>query len=174
MKKVLCLLLVLVFVLSFGACSGKKALTVYAVETDALYISALNSYKEKFPDINIVTFPSYEGLNEQMTTELLSGKGPDVLLFNGLYSTTDYYKLSRSGLFLSLNDYMQSVEDDSFPVLLESGKVRDDQCVLPLSWNLLQAYTTQDLIQQQSYEDKSIYEAFRSEAERLADDNDYA
>ena len=177
MKK-LCLLFVLI--LAFGLCACQKepkTLTVYAVEGDALYTAGIEGYRNANPDVtlNVVKFASYEELNAQMTTELLSGKGPDVLLFNSIYSTTDYYKFSQSGVFLPLDSYMSTLKDDScYTTLLDAGKIGEQQYVLPMSWNLLQIYSTQEAVKQHGYDDAGIYDVLLMEAERLADETQYA
>ena len=172
-----CLLFVFVLVIGLCACQKEQTLTVYTVKDDALYTAAVEGYKNDNPDVilNVVQFASYEELNEQMTIELLSGKGPDVLLFNSLYSTTDYYKLSQSGVFLPLDSYMDSVKDGScYTKLLDAGKIGEQQYVLPMSWNLLQIYSTQDIVEQYGYNDASIYDALVTEAARLAEEEQYA
>ena len=178
MRKI-CLLFVLLFAIFLCACRKEaQSLTVYVVRDDALYTNAVEAYKKENPDValNVVQFASYEELNERMTTELLSGKGPDVLLFNSLNSTTDYYKLSQSGVFLPLDSYMTALQDQSryYTTLLDAGKVGDQQYVLPMSWNLLQVYSTQDIVNQNGYNDTDIYDALLTEADRLAVEEMYA
>lgn len=177
MKK-FCLLFVLILMIGLCACRKEQTLTVYAVKDDALYTAAIADYQKDHPDVtlNVVQFPSYEELNERMTTELLSGKGPDVLLFNSLYSTSDYYKFSQSGVFLPLDSYMTALQDGNryYTKLLAAGKNGDQQYVLPMSWNLLQIYTTQVVVEQCGYETVSIYDALLTEADRLAEEELYA
>ena len=177
MKK-LYFLFILILMISLCACQEEQSLTVYTVKDDALYTAAVAGYQKDHPDVtlNVVPFASYEELNERMTTELLGGKGPDVLLFNSLYSTTDYYKFSQSGVFLPLDSYMTALQDGSryYTKLLDAGKIGDQQYVLPMSWNLLQIYATQDVVQQHGYEDVSIYDALLTEADRLTEEELYA
>lgn len=176
MKK-FCLLFLLILAIGLCACQKEQTLTVYTVEGDALYTAAVEGYKNTNPDVtlNVVKFASYEELNAQMTTELLSGKGPDVLLFNSLYSTTDYYKFSQSGVFLPLDSYMSTLKDGScYTTLLDAGKIGEQQYVLPMSWNLLQIYSTQEIVKQHGYDDESIYDVLLTEADRLAEEAQYA
>ena len=176
MKK-LCLLSLLILVFGLSACQKEQTLTVYTVEGDALYTAAVEGYKNANPDVtlNVVKFATYEALNEQMTTELLSGKGPDVLLFNSIYSTTDYYKFSQSGVFLPLDSYMSSLKDGScYATLLDAGKIGEQQYVLPMSWNLLQIYSIQEIVKQHGYDDENIYAVLLKEADRLTEETQYA
>ena len=56
-----------------------KKLSVYRVETDALYMSLLNTYQKDNSrmELEIKTLPSYEEMKDQLNTETMSGKGPN-------------------------------------------------------------------------------------------------
>lgn len=173
MKRYILFLWVLAAMCLLSACGSSSEVSVYVVETEALYTSALDAYEKGHPDVQLTVeqFDSYEAMNERLNTELMSGEGPDLLLFNSLYSDTDVLKLAGGSAFLSLNEYTDALtENDCYPVLLEGGKINGEQYLLPLSWNLLQAYTSKSLME--GYEGQSLYDAVTAEAQRLADSED--
>lgn len=156
---------------------AKKKLSVYRVETDALYMSALDTYQKENSDLEleIKTFPTYQEMKDQLNTELMSGKGPDVLLYNSLYSESDPLKLADSGAFLSLDSYMEELSNSEyFETILEAGKIGGTQYLLPLSWNFLQAYSSDSLAREQGYQGKSLYEILPAEYNRLESNSDNA
>jgi len=179
MRKRICVLLVLVVTLfSICGCRQKESvpLTVYLVQSEALYKDATEAYIKEYPEaeINILTFESYEEVNERLKTELMSGEGPDVLLFNSDYSGEDPYKLSASGTLMSLDEYMGELADtEYFKVLLDAGIQGEHQYFLPLSWNILQAYSTQERIEEKGY-DHDLYTAIVTESDILKDDENFA
>ena len=154
-----------------------KKLSVYRVETDALYMSALDTYQQENPgiELEIKTFASYDEMKDQLNTELMSGKGPDVLLYNSLQSEADPFKLAKSGTFLSLDSYMENLpSDEYFMEIMKAGVIDGSQYILPLSWNILQTYSTQKLVNEQNYQGQSFYTVLPKEAERLVTESDRA
>lgn len=175
-------ILVILGALTLTACSGSKEdekgpLSVYRVENDALYMSALDTYQKENPELalEVKTFPTYQEMKDQLNTELMSGKGPDVLLYNSLYSESDPFKLADSGAFLSLDSYVEGLSaDEYFGTVLEAGKIGGTQYLMPLSWNFLQVYTSESLAEEQGYQGKSLYEILPAEYNRLENSSDNA
>ena len=125
----------------------KKPLTVYVVETEALYKRAVEEYAEEHSDmkVKIVSFESYDDMEAQLSTELLSGKGPDVLLFNSRTGSADPYKMTISNSVMPLDDMVTELSSDEyFTEILDSGYINGHQYFIPLSWNILQEYCTQE------------------------------
>lgn len=173
MRKYVKSFIVIAMILVFMCGCGQKnstPLTIYVVQTEALYKTALESFVKDYPEakVNVVYFESYDKMQEQLSTELMSGEGPDVLLFNSLYSVEDPYKLSDSGALLVLDEYMEKMAPDVYySTILNAGKMNGHQYFIPLSWNILQAYSSQQLIDEKGYED--LYVAIPVEAETLND-----
>lgn len=167
-KKVFLLLGIVVFL--FCGCSMQSKLNVYVVQEDALYENAVIKYVQDNPkaDLNVEYFENYDQVNERLKTELLSCKGPDVILFNSFYSNEDPYKLAASGSLLQLDDMVEGLsEGEYFKEILDAGILNGGQYFVPLSWNILQAYSTQETIN--TNEAADIYEAFEKEEEALKD-----
>ena len=172
-------ILLLSAILTLTACNtGSKSdekgpLTVYRVESDALYMSALDTYQKENPDLEIKTFPTYQEMKDQLNTELMSGKGPDVLLYNSLYSENDPLKLANSSAFLPLDEYVKELSPDGyFGTVLEAGKIDGTQYLMPLSWNVPLAYTGKSLAEGQNYLDQIFFDILPAEAKRLESDSE--
>lgn len=154
----------------------KTALTVYTLETDALYREAIKAFQKENGNVKlkVVSFETYDEMKNRVNAELMRGKGPDVLLFNSMYDTSDIYKMSSSGNLLELDEYMTSLEEDSyFSAILEAGKTNGHQYFLPLSWNIVQAYSMQENIIEKEYTD-DLYSAFTMESDALKNDDTMA
>lgn len=171
MSKHIKVLVIFAMILSIMCGCGQKEespLIVYVVQTEALYKTAIEFYLKDYPEakVNVVYFESYDKMQEQLSTELMSGKGPDVLLFNSLYSVEEPYKLSDSGALLVLDEQMKKMTPDNyFSTILDAGKMNGHQYFIPFSWNILQAYSSQKMIDEKGYDD--LYVAIPAEAEAL-------
>ena len=99
--------------LLFG-CGKQEKMKVYIVEEDALYESAILKYVQENPktQIEVEYFQTYDEVNDRLKTELLSGGGPDVILFNSFYSKEDIYKLATSGSLLELDHMIEDLSDE--------------------------------------------------------------
>lgn len=156
-------------------CNREEALTVYVVQTEALYMDGVEAFSKEHPEVrlNIVFLESYEEAKDRLDVELMSGAGPDVLLFNSLYSGTDSYKLAMGGAILSLDEEVEALpEGEYFDDILNAGKIDGHQYFVPLSWNLLQIYSSQEKITEKGYTD-DLYTALSSEMQALKGDGDY-
>lgn len=177
MKKKLGLLMVgIIVVLVVLSVSGvlKRPLTVYVDSSVPLYREAVRDFKVKNAEnfkVKIVSFDSYEEMKTRLNSEIMSGKGPDVLLFNGIYDVDDSFKTSASGSLLALDERMSELEEENyFTNILDAGIVNGHQYFLPLSWNILQAYSSQGVIAEKGYND-DMFAAYMEEAAALANDN---
>jgi len=176
MKKIGLMILLVLLSMMFAGCGQKKSLTVYVVETDALYRQAVKGFAEEYTDQNVevVSFESYEQMEEQLSAELLSGKGPDVLLFNSRGGGTDPYKLSQSGAVLVLDDFVSGLSQDGyFTQILDAGKMDEKQYFIPLSWNIMQAYSTKETMENKGYYNEDFYQSLTSEFQELEDDENH-
>lgn len=158
----------------FSGCKEEDTFEVYAVKTDALYQTALNAYvKEHLEDkLQVTYFDSYEAMESRLKTELMSGAGPDVLLFNSYYQTEDIYKLCAGNSLLVLDKQMKTLaENEYFQEILDAGVIDGHQYLVPLSWNILQLYSSEAKMAKNGYVDP--YTAIPKEAEALATEEDY-
>ena len=183
MKRFVNVLIMITIILSlFCGCSAKEStntepsvLTVYVVQFEALYRTAVEEFSKNNPDIelNIEEFESYDEVSERFTTELMSGKGPDVLLFNSLYGSADPYKLSTGQVLLTLDEQVGELSDEKYySSIIDAGKINGHQYFIPFSWNFLQAYSTVDTVEKKGYND-DLYTALSAEAEALENNDNF-
>lgn len=179
MKKKLSLLVMLITMAAsvLGGCGKEDSkLTVYVVQEDPLFDTAIVDYARDYPkaELDVVYFDTYEDVNERLQTEVMSGGGPDVLLFNTLNSDVDPYKVALSGSLMELDEQVAELSDEEyFSEILDAGKFNGHQYYLPLSWNALQVYTSQETMETKEY-DSNWYHTLPAEAEALKGENDMA
>lgn len=177
MKKIKVSVVCVLIALFFLCGCGKKddTLTVYVVRSDALYADAIGKFAEEHPEVklNIVYLESYDEVKERLDTELMSGEGPDVLLFNSLYSAGDPYKLSTGKALLALDERVEGLAEGSyFETIMNAGRVNGHQYFIPLSWNLPQVYSSQGKAEKVG-EGGDLYTALSAEAQALEGDESY-
>ena len=176
MKKKITLLVIGVVILLVINVTGvfNRSLTVYVDKTFPLYQEAVQDFKKENSakiKIKVVTFDSYEEMKARVNTEIMSGKGPDVLLFDSIYDVDDSFKTSASGSLLALDEKMAELDEENyFTNILDAGIANGHQYFLPLSWNILQAYSPQGMINEKGYSD-NMFMAYAEEAVALANDN---
>lgn len=124
MKKFVSILLAVVLIFSVLTCVGCEAdkkeentITYYHYEPHVSPVSILiYQYNEKCENvqnrINIVEFDNIEKMTSQLTTELMAGKGPDIITsaeLSLLSSSTE--KLIKQGVFANIDDIISNSED---------------------------------------------------------------
>ena len=176
MKKKITLLVIGVVILLVLNVTGvfKRTLTVYVDKTFPLYREAVQDFMKENSGkikIKVVTFDSYEEMKARVNTEIMSGNGPDVLLFDGIYDVDDSFKTSASGSLLALDEKMAELDEENyFTNILDAGIANGHQYFLPISWNILQAYSPQGMIDEKGYSD-NMFVAYAEEAAALANDS---
>lgn len=169
------LLLVICMMGMFCGCKKEdEPLKVYAVRSEALYTTAIDAYMKEHSEENIqvTSFDSYEDMETQLKTELMSGAGPDVLLFNSFYNSEDMYKLCTGNSLLALDEQVRSLtRDEYFEEILDAGVMNGHQYFVPLSWNVLQVYSSEKAIDGKEYDEP--YTAIVEEAAALAAEDNY-
>lgn len=149
MKKLLSVfLIILIFILTLTACNNDETVsdrvTIYTVEGSWLigddwvydYNKSVNDYTDK---IDIVKFESNEALKDKLSSELMAGKGPDLILDSTLTLAglsvqklieTDSF-LDINELNLNLNDYSQNILDN---ILVNGKRVYIPTYYIPQFW----------------------------------------
>ena len=129
---------------------------------------AVRRFQNAYPDVEVtlqkISLSEEDGdLNfSQMTTEIMAGKGPDILLMSPFYtyrymksSGMDLYKMMDSGAFLDLREWMEADPDawaDCHPKVLEGARHQGHQYLIPLS------YTMPSLLARKSVLDESGFD----------------
>ena len=124
MKKFVSILLAVVLIFSVLTCVGCEAdkkeentITYYHYEPQVSPVSILiYQYNEKCENvqnrINIVEFDNIEKMTSQLTTELMAGKGPDIITSGELsLLSLSTEKLIKQGVFANIDDIISNSED---------------------------------------------------------------
>ncbi|MBQ4578881.1 MAG: extracellular solute-binding protein [Clostridia bacterium] len=153
----------------------KPTLSVYMVDTDALFVDAVYSFRKQRQDItlDVTSFTTCQAMLDAVKETAPTGGGPDVLLCNSnsLQGEVDGYTLAKSGMFLPLDRFAAQLDPAVYPkVLLDAGSIAGAQYFLPLSYNLLYAYTSQRLMTIKGYSPaEDLYRMLLKESESLTD-----
>jgi len=118
---------------------------------DHLYSSAINIFKQKFPDVEIIytQYDNSQQYNQIIQTEIPAGKGPDLLVFSS-FDFPDIYKVMNTGVFCNLENFINN--DSEFDMTLynetviNSGIYNNTQYIMPLCYNINLLLTTQEAL----------------------------
>lgn len=91
-------------------------LTVYSLRDSDFIRQAITQYQKKNPDIYVrfeQGFTGEDGITQSdalktLNTEIMAGKGPDILLLDEI----DYEKYEEKGLLIDLKEWVQKVQDE--------------------------------------------------------------
>lgn len=151
-KKALSLILALIILLCplLPACTNSSSesntdrLTVYAINEDDILVRFLKKYNaycnvndREEDSVEFIYFDSYEEYEAKLGTELMAGKGPDVL---ALSQNLPIEKLIKNNNLLDLNEVINSLNSDfSFDnlnkVVMDSGVFDGKRYILPLYYS---------------------------------------
>ena len=152
-KKFFCLLSLLVLLLSSMPVSAAEntSLSLWLSDAEAKYCSnAIRMFQEAYPEVqlDVVTYSDLNRNEEipRMQTRLMSGEGPDLLLFS-FYGYDDAYKLMKAQVFAPLDEFMENDEnwnrEDYVETVLDAGVFEGSQYIMPLRYHLPAMLTTQ-------------------------------
>ncbi|MCX7923766.1 MAG: extracellular solute-binding protein [Clostridia bacterium] len=133
----------------------KIELKLYTQNQDVLTSAALVKYNESHKDssIKVTSFEDYEQFRNRLTTELMSGQGPDIIMDMGnsfVSSFNSIYKTMESGVLEDLNGLIAS--DKSFNMadynekVMECGVYKGKRYFVPLSFRADIMTTTKDIM----------------------------
>lgn len=162
------------------------SLTVYCMEGNALFTNAVREYKQMYDiDVKLEIFEDVTEMESRITTESLSGGGPDVYLFNS-DNSLDIQKMMKNGAFYELNKLMEDEmayggyqEEDYYPCMIEAGRYDDRQYILPFSFGMLQFYADSSVMNtyypalQDGYDMQEFLDMLKQECVRVKDTDDY-
>ncbi|MBP3544525.1 MAG: hypothetical protein J6J86_09880 [Lachnospiraceae bacterium] len=166
--------------------SAERQLTVYCEDGIALFTNATREYEQLTDtDVNLVLFEDVTEMESRITTESLSGGGPDVYLFNS-DNSLDIQKMMKNGAFYELNKLMEDEmayggykEEDYYPCMIEAGRYGDRQYILPFSFGMLQFYADSSVMNtyypalQDGYDMQEFLGMLKEECVRVKDTDDY-
>jgi len=136
---------------SGGSLTSSGSLKVYLLEDDSIQRSLVDEYKINYPQVKVeeVVFKDYEDYYTKLSSDLLSGNGPDVVFgYKGV--TERLNKIIESGIFKDLRPLIEKEEefsvDDYNDVIMNSGVYNDKQLFLPYDYSISMYITTKELL----------------------------
>lgn len=124
MKKFVSILLAVVLIFSVLTCVGceadkkeKNTITYYHYEPQVSTVSSLiYDYNKKFGNtdykINVVEFDDMKEMASRLSTEIMAGKGPDIITSGELsLLSLSTEKLIKQGVFANIDDIISNSED---------------------------------------------------------------
>ncbi|MED9903632.1 MAG: ABC transporter substrate-binding protein [Lachnospiraceae bacterium] len=129
-------------------------LTVYSLKENSIIEKMVFDFQEKNPDILI----NYRvGMEEQngasvtdainiLNTEIMAGKGPDVIILNGL----PWQSYSEKGILMNLEGELSSLmgETEFFTNLFEPYQENEGQFAVPVSFKIPVVLNNKNIVQQ--------------------------
>ena len=121
--------------------NNSNELTIYTVKNDTVQKRLIRKYKIENSDIKVneVEFDDYEQYNEALTTDLLVGKGPDVIFaYSGYIERLN--KMVEANLFLDINELLKEDKDFNLEnyntVVMDSGVINNKRFLIPFNYYL--------------------------------------
>jgi len=120
----------------------RDALTIYSLTEDTDVQTLVDAFNVQYPDIPIKVEYGYteedgktrEDALKLLNTEMLAGKGPDLIMLDGLNAES----YIERGLLADLNDVVdyKTIEENVFSHMLKPYKVEGEQFAVPCGFSL--------------------------------------
>ncbi len=144
------------------ALGEEKKLEVYYLKGHDYYGTALGEFNRLYGSaypIKITAFETDEELQNQLTTEIAAGKGPDVVLISA-ESGFDIYKAVKSGNIEELTPYFANDNsfqaDDYYSSVMECTSEWGGQYIVPFTFNLEVLFVEEAQLKEIGYEVEGI------------------
>lgn len=146
--------------------NNENLLTVYLVK-ELPITRLINEYNNlnKNLKVNIVEFQDNDMLNSKLSSELMAGKGPDIVMYDSSYNgITNIEKMMALNSFADYNDLINSDDSDSTidlndynEYILNSGVYNGKRYFMPISYIPDVLITTDEICEKYSIDsDESI------------------
>ncbi len=140
---------------------GENTLKVYinneSPSDSSIIYKAINMFKEKNSEVEFIinNIESFDGYSKRLSTELMAGEGPDVLLINN-YIDLPLHKIMNSEALLNLNEFIKDDKlfdnDDYNKVVMDSGVYKGKRFLLPISYRVSAFITTESLLSNNDFQ----------------------
>ena len=93
--------------------------------------------------------------SQKLSVELMSGKGPDILINPGhCLLTSDIHKVMASGVFADLGPLLEleGKEEQYFTKVLDSGKYENEQLIVPLFFSIKCFVSTRNVLEKNHFD----------------------
>jgi len=181
----ICLLLSILVLFEGCSVSGsdikktENSIKLYLMSyTKSFMTKASKEFNARYPDytLDVEYFENREEFSKKLNTELLAGRGPDVVLFD-VNTFNSLYKILKSGVFCDINPFIE--EDETFnldninKVVMDSGVFDGKRYIIPLEYTMDAFITSEELlrkngisIDEQNYDMNSLADALKAFLQR--------
>lgn len=152
-----------------------ESLKIAYFGTNNFISGPLYEFRQNHPEVEVTTDflpltvedPLGDNFYTRISAEIMSGKGPDIILIKN--SGMNAGKMMRSGTFVDLNEFIE--EDPEFDLskynanVLKAGQVDGKQYIMPLTYSIPLVLTTQELLDRTGFNISTTnnYNAFLEE-----------
>jgi multiple sugar transport system substrate-binding protein len=109
---------------------------------------AIALYKDMYPNVNVIVLrrfsdslgiiTNYHAYTAQLATELMAGKGPDVLFPSHMPPNADLFKMADNGVFYNLNEFVEQDKDfnldDYIKGVIDGGVYKGKRYAVPVDY----------------------------------------
>ena len=158
MKKIVALILAVSCICCsmLVGCSGGKSkddgkLQVYYSSQEVgfrtLFAEAVREYEKTGGEVEVTVFATNQEMDKVVTTELMSGEGPDVIL-STCYGSLDFEDLAQKGYFADLTQLADAEFDatEHYTNVLKGARMDGKQYVIPCSFSVPTIMTMQEML----------------------------
>lgn len=176
------ILLIMSLILAFSACSQQSkaptevdtqlgtikntqaqetgTIKLYIYEEDSmhpkLFNQAMNMFNIDYPEVQFeqVGIKDFEEYTKRLSTELMAGEGPDVIMFQP-YMSLSLRKIMDMGALADLDEFIKNDPefkiDNYNKVVMDSGLYQGKRYVIPLFYSVTAFLTTEGLLSRNGF-----------------------
>ena len=177
MKRIISFAAILILILNMAACStnvnavaktngktegvtndssSKPTLSVYYMLNTRYVYNAICEFKSLYSNVNIeqklYTLNSLDDFNKSLTTEILSGGGPDVFICKPLRDVDSINRIFSNSAFVDLNELISKDDDfklDNFDKnIFDIGVINGRREFVPLYYSTPLIFTTETVLKE--------------------------
>jgi beta-lactamase regulating signal transducer with metallopeptidase domain len=129
--------------------AGDLEIWVPPIMQESFFLPAIVLYEQMYPNVNVTVWrfkdsldiwSNYNAYTIQLATELIAGRGPDVLFTSHMPPNADLYKMADNGTFLDLNELIEQDEDfnldDYVKAAIDGGIYKGKRYAIPVNYTL--------------------------------------
>jgi len=131
----------------------KARLSIFYIDYNSMVKNALRKCRDIYPGIEfsetVFNSEQYSDMNTKLSTELMAGAGPDIIIFDD-NTFKSLYKVTNSGVFTDLNELIRKDNEfkasDYYQSILDCGVYNDKRFYIPLEFSIPFFRTTDSIL----------------------------
>lgn len=130
----------------------------YLSNTSSIVREMLDKFQSDNTDVTLKaeSFSSESDMDSRLATELASGKGPDVMIFD-MSTSMDLSKMMTSNNFMDLKPWLdadKTFNADNYYNVLDAGNYNGKQMIMPIAFDTMFFLTTDENLQKAGISDE--------------------